>query len=63
MHSRLIFLHHDADVINSGVTEEARSRGLMNMALETRRLSGRQIRRALRLKGDHEARLRPNRVL
>ena len=41
MHSGLIFPHHDADVINSGVTEEARRRGPMNVALETRRLFGR----------------------
>lgn len=30
MHSRLIFLHHDVDVINSGVTEEARRGEVMN---------------------------------
>ena len=58
MPSRLIFLHHDADVINSGVTEEAKRRGRMNVALETCRLSGWQIRRTLRLKGDREQKLR-----
>ena len=62
MPSRLIFLHHDAGVISEGVTEEARRRGLMNVTLEARRLSGRQIRRTLRPKGDHEGWLRPEPV-
>ncbi len=31
MHSRLIFLHHDVDAINSGVTEEAKRGELMNV--------------------------------
>ena len=30
MHSGLIFPHHDADVINSGVTEEAKRGEVMN---------------------------------
>ncbi len=62
MHSRLIFLHHDVDVINSGVTEEARRRGLMNVTLETPRLFGRQNHQTLRLKGDHQVKLRLIRV-